>query len=152
MPPGVAKKKDVAVEFKTSKLKVQFMDHPDPAFDSELEHAIDPGGCSWQIDGRMLVIAMEKAEGDYEAQSLGGWEAVFKGAGFCAPKLLSAPAQAAVMMCGLRLNFSEEFLARGKSDSACELRRRRVCVFYVKELDRCRGRLIITFNARPMVP
>ena len=91
MPPGAATKKDVAVEFKTNKLKVCFTDHPDPAFDSELERAIDPDGCSWQIDGRNLVITMEKAEDDYEAQSLGGWEAVFKGAGFCAPKLRPKP-------------------------------------------------------------
>ena len=91
MPPEAATKKDVTVEFKTNKLKVCFTDHPDPAFDSELEHTIDPDGCSWQIDGRNLVITMEKAEDDYEAQSLGGWEAVFKGAGFCAPKLRPKP-------------------------------------------------------------
>ena len=56
-----------------------FDDSPDePVFDSELEHAVDPDGCSWQIDGPYLTITLEKAEDDYEAQNLQGWEAVFK--------------------------------------------------------------------------
>ena len=77
LPKGVTKK-GVIVEFRSTTLKVLFNDDPDPVFDSELEHPIDPDGCSWQIDGPNLLITLEKAEDDYEAQNLHGWEAVFK--------------------------------------------------------------------------